>query len=82
MDNYINGKNSVFLRVNPNISQKIVPVMLVTSEQSAIFAAKNKFVINYGWFLNPSIIYAETVINSYFEAYKTGLKWKPIRYWN
>ncbi|WP_423424163.1 LLM class flavin-dependent oxidoreductase [Mycoplasmopsis bovis] len=77
VDNYINGKNSVFLRVNPNISQKIVLVMLVTSEQSAIFAAKNKFVINYGWFLNPSIIYAETVINSYFEAYKTAWNENP-----
>ncbi|WP_029608956.1 MsnO8 family LLM class oxidoreductase [Mycoplasma simbae] len=66
-----------FLKVNPHINKAFTPVMLITSEESAIFAAQNGFKINYGWFLNPSKIYASAVINTYIDTYKKIWGYEP-----
>lgn len=77
VNEYLNNKKKFDFKINPNINKPVDIVMLVTSEQSAIFAAQHKFKINYGWFLNPSKVYAENVINSYIETYKTAWNENP-----
>ncbi|WP_434341744.1 MsnO8 family LLM class oxidoreductase [Mycoplasma putrefaciens] len=72
VDQFVNNYGSVQLKVVPNIKQPIDIVMLITSEQAAKFAAQHGFKINYGWFLNPSMLYAKEVINTYISTYK---KW-------
>ncbi|KNG79495.1 MsnO8 family LLM class oxidoreductase [Mycoplasma sp. HU2014] len=77
VDKFVNNHNSIDLKVVPNIKQTIDIVMLITSQQSAEFAAKHGFKINYGWFLNPSIIYAKEVINTYISTYKKTWNKQP-----
>ncbi|MBY7704638.1 LLM class flavin-dependent oxidoreductase [Vibrio harveyi] len=48
VDKFVNNHNSTDLKVVPNIKQTIDIVMLITSQQSAEFAAKHGFKINYG----------------------------------
>lgn len=70
---FVNNSKNINVKVNPHIEQKIEPVMLITSEQSAIFAAENKFKIIYGWFLQPIKTYAKAVIQTYINVYQK--KW-------
>lgn len=67
---FVNNSKNANVKVNPHIEQKIEPVMLITSEQSAIFAAENKFKIIYGWFLQPIKTYAKAVIQTYINLYQ------------
>ncbi|MBZ4203633.1 LLM class flavin-dependent oxidoreductase [Mycoplasma tauri] len=78
--NFINNSSNCDVKINPHIQEKIEPVMLITSEQSAIFAAENGFKIVYGWFLQPIKTYARTVIQTYIDVYqkKWGVKPKDI----
>ncbi|QBF34895.1 LLM class flavin-dependent oxidoreductase [Mycoplasmopsis phocirhinis] len=72
VNEFLNNTNKN-TRVKPFSDQYSTPVLLITSEQSAIFAAENKLDIIYGWFLNPSQIYAQIVIDTYIQTYKQ--KW-------
>ncbi|MBY7704450.1 LLM class flavin-dependent oxidoreductase [Vibrio harveyi] len=48
VDKFVNNQDLDCLKVVPNIKQPIDIVMLITSEQSAKFAAEHGFKINYG----------------------------------
>ncbi|MCS4536935.1 MsnO8 family LLM class oxidoreductase [Mycoplasma sp. CSL7475-4] len=74
---FLNNKNNETIKVNPKNDKATTPVLLITSEQSAIFAAENKFDIIYGWFLNPSIIYSQIVIDAYIKTYEKKWGTKP-----
>ncbi|WP_170218547.1 LLM class flavin-dependent oxidoreductase, partial [Mycoplasmopsis mucosicanis] len=77
VNEFVNSNKANELRVNPVCEQKITPTLLLTSIKSAIFAAKNKFKMNYGWFLNPFKSNAKQVIDTYIQTYTQTWGKKP-----
>lgn len=77
VNEFVNSNKADELRVNPVCEQKITPTLLLTSIKSAIFAAKNKFKMNYGWFLNPFKSNAKQVIDTYIQTYTQTWGKKP-----
>ncbi|TQC51331.1 MsnO8 family LLM class oxidoreductase [Mycoplasmopsis mucosicanis] len=77
VNEFVNSNKANELKVNPVCEQKITPTLLLTSIKSAIFAAKNKFKMNYGWFLNPFKSNAKQVIDAYIQTYTQTWGKKP-----
>lgn len=62
--NNSNLKEKTYL-ANPVVNYNNDFYMLITSSQSALFAAKNKLKIIFGWFLCPSFFFAKDAIETY-----------------